>query len=94
MRSTEIIRTSRGLNGGYALGKPPADIKLSSLISALEGPDEPIECAEHKKFTEGCGHCVTREVFAEARKKTSSLLESLTLQDLLDLAEGKRKDIP
>ena len=94
MRSTEIIRTSRGLNGGYALGKPPADIKLSSLISALEGADEPIECAEHKKFTEGCGHCVTRFIFTETLKRTSSLLESLTLQDLLDLAEGKRKDIP
>ena len=93
LRSSEIIRTSRGPHGGYTLAIPPAEIKLSTLISMLEGPGEPVECAKHKKFTKGCGHCVTRAVFAEAQKRASALLESLTLQDLLDLAEGTKKDI-
>lgn len=93
LKGAETIKTFRGPFGGYALAMHPREIKLGKIISVLEGPDEPIECGKHKKFTKGCCLCVTRAVFGEVRKRSSSLMDSITLQDLVDLAEGTKKDL-
>jgi Rrf2 family cysteine metabolism transcriptional repressor len=93
LKGVGTIKTFRGPFGGYTLAIPPSEIKLSKIISVLEGPDEPIECGNHKKFTKGCCLCVTKAVFTEVRKRSSSLMGSITLQDLVDLAEGTKKDI-
>lgn len=89
-----LIRSLRGPRGGYILALPPKDIKLSEIITALEGVDTPPECTNHQKFSTGCGDCVMSAVWAKLRNSMSELLESITLQDLIDLAEEKRKDIP
>ena len=33
-----ILRSTRGVDGGYALERPPQDISLLEIIEALEGP--------------------------------------------------------
>ena len=89
-----LIRSLRGPRGGYFLAMPPEQIKLSDIITSLEGYDPALECSDHQKFSAGCGDCVMTAIWAKLHKTMSDLLDSITLQDLLDLAEGKRKDIP
>jgi Rrf2 family cysteine metabolism transcriptional repressor len=92
LKSEGTIKTFRGPFGGYALAMHPREITLGKIISVLEGPDDPIECDRHEKFSTGCYQCVTKAVFTEVKKRTSAVMDSITLQDLLELADGKKKD--
>ena len=89
-----LIRSLRGPRGGYLLALPPEQIKLSQIIKTLEGAEPDPECKHHQQFTNGCGDCVMTAIWDKLRNTMTDLLDSITLQDLLDLAEGKRKDIP
>lgn len=89
-----LIRSLRGPRGGYTLAMPPSQIKLSDIITTLEGFDPAPECSDHKKFSLSCGDCIMTAIWAKMHKTMSNLLESITLQDLVELAEGKRQDIP
>jgi len=93
LRSFEIIKTQRGPHGGCSLAKPPAQIKLSTIFSALELPEEPFGCPEHKTFTKACSYCVVHALFAKLINQRTRILDSITIQDMLDLYEGTKKDI-
>ena len=94
LRGSKIIKTFRGPNGGYILATPPRNIKLDEVISLLEGPDEPVNCNKHKQFTKECNSCAVGAIFTSILNKRDQLLASLTLQDLLDMAQGTKKDLP
>jgi len=54
-----IVESFRGVNGGYALARPPGEITMLDVIEAIEGPIKinrclisPEECS--KKFSSKC----------------------------------------
>ncbi|MFZ5645353.1 MAG: RrF2 family transcriptional regulator [Bacillota bacterium] len=54
-----VVESYRGINGGYALSRPPAEITMLDVIEAIEGPIKinrclisPEECS--KKFSARC----------------------------------------
>src|SRR6187455_3033675 len=38
LRHAELVTSRRGVEGGYALGKPASEISLADVIRAVEGP--------------------------------------------------------
>lgn len=44
---SDLVNSTRGARGGYRLGKAEADITLSSVIFAVEGPVQIVPCAGH-----------------------------------------------
>ena len=38
LKTAGLVRSVRGAGGGFVLARPPAEIKLSEVITALEGP--------------------------------------------------------
>ena len=42
-----ILESTRGVDGGYALRRPPSEISLLDVIEAVEGPIEPTKAAGH-----------------------------------------------
>jgi FeS assembly SUF system regulator len=42
-----LVVSHRGANGGYGLARPPAELSLAELVSALEGPVALTECGVH-----------------------------------------------
>ena len=91
LKTDGLIDSVRGRKGGYILAKHPSEIKLSVIFSALEGLVYSIDCTKHTKFTKGCGDCVTRHIWSKIQSARWDLLDSMTLQDLVDIAEGKKK---
>ena len=92
LKSGGFIRSFRGSKGGYILAREPNQIKLSEVFNALEGPIVTVECLEDPDFCGQAEDCVTREVWSEVQKAMQTVLESITLQDLVDRAEQKRND--
>lgn len=38
LKGAGLVRSKRGVGGGYVLAKAPSDIRLSDIISAVDGP--------------------------------------------------------
>ena len=87
-----IIRSTRGAGGGISLAKPPEQVKLSEVIQLLEGSIAPAECVNNPGVCSRSKLCVTRDIWGELKKAIDGVLESTTLQDLVE--RQKRKEQP
>jgi Rrf2 family protein len=90
LKSGGLVRSIRGSKGGYLLSRPPNQIKTSEVVSALEGPVVTVECLENESYCAQVADCVARQLWAQMQKAIDTVLESVTLQDLLDTTEGER----
>ena len=91
LKNARLTLSFMGPKGGVILAKPPEQITLAMIIEVLDGPSESAECPEHKSFTAGCPDCVVCKLFEKYTSTFSKLLNSITLQDLADLANGTKK---
>ena len=82
LRRAGLVKSLRGLHGGFTLGKPPQKIPISEIIRAVEGSVAPVRCVDEPKLCQQSGDCITRNIWAEIGRATDRVLESITLQDL------------
>ena len=92
LRNHKIVETARGVNGGYALCRPPAEVTVYDVISALEGPISIVDCVEKKAGCKRADECVTRMVWCELADAVRNVLQKITVQDLVD-KEKSKKDV-
>lgn len=91
LKSAGFVRSIRGSKGGYILAKAANQIKLGDVFNALEGQSAiPLECLENKNYCARAADCVARQVWAEVQQAIMNVLQSMTLQDLVDRAKDKR----
>ena len=89
-----IIRSTKGPKGGISLVKNPEEIKLSEVIRLLEGSLAPVECINNPDCCDRSEFCVTRDVWGELKMVMDGVLESTTLQDLVERHRRKNKPEP
>ncbi len=85
-----IILSTRGPRGGVSLAKPPEEIRLSKVIQLLEGSIAPVQCINNPEICARSKFCVTRDIWDELKRAMNGVLESTTLQDLVE--RQKRKE--
>ena len=86
LKRAGFLVSKRGVNGGYALAKPPAQITLGEILRTVDGPIEPIYCVGDPPRPE-CAQetdCVLRGVWGEVGRAVSAIVDRTTLQDLCD----------
>ena len=86
-----IVGSTRGARGGMQLVRPPMEVKLSEVIPLLEGSIDPVECLNNPECCSRYDLCVTRDVWAEMKKAMDGVLESTTLQDLVERQKKKEQ---
>jgi Rrf2 family protein len=84
LKHTGIVKSTRGADGGYALARPAADISIADVIRAVDGPmatvrGERVESVEY----EGSARAL-RDVWVAVRASLRRVLETTSLQDLVD----------
>ena len=84
LKAAGLLKSMRGSHGGFMLARPPAEIKLSEIINVLEGSLCLVECVDDPKACSRIDICVTRDIWQELKKSMDAILESITLQDLVD----------
>jgi Rrf2 family protein len=92
LKSAGLIRSIRGSKGGYVLAKPPNQIKLSDVFHCLEGTVSTVECVENKDYCRRATDCAARQVWAQVQDAIEGILQSMTLQDVVDKAKGRALD--
>lgn len=88
-----LITGTRGAHGGYFLAKPPEEIRLCDVITAVEGSLNPVACVDNPDICHRSKTCVTIEVWEEMGRKNLEILESHTLKDLVDRHYEKQKTV-
>ncbi len=86
-----IVLSIRGPRGGVSLAKPPEAIRLSGVIQLLEGSIAPVACVSDPKYCSRSDFCVTRDIWGELKKAMDGVLESTTLQDLVERHRKKEQ---
>ena len=84
-----IVMSSRGRNGGITLLKQPSQIKLSQIIQLLEGTITPVECVIYPELCPRVDQCGTYDIWCLIKKAIDDILETTTLQDLVDIERKK-----
>ncbi|MFC1864351.1 RrF2 family transcriptional regulator [Chloroflexota bacterium] len=87
-----LVRSTRGTKGGVSLAKSPQKIRLDEVIQLLEGSIAPAECVDNPTICPRSELCATRDIWGEMKKAMVGVLESTTLQDLVE--QQKRKGRP
>jgi Rrf2 family iron-sulfur cluster assembly transcriptional regulator len=80
VKGAGLVRSKRGVGGGYVLARRPEEITLADIVAAVEGPQLPL--AEHPDHCEG--HCVLQEVWVGVDDQTRTVLEQVTLAQLVE----------
>ncbi len=84
-----ILRSTKGPKGGISLNRKPSDIKLSEVIRLLEGSVAPADCVDNPDICERAVTCVTRDVWCELKDAMDNVLDSTTIQDMVNRQEEK-----
>lgn len=90
LKAAGFVKSIRGARGGYVLAKAPNQIKLSEVFTAFEGPVTTVECIEDETFCGRVSDCLTRQVWIEVQEAILTVLQSKTLQDLVENAKDRR----
>ncbi len=84
-----LVKSTRGSRGGLLLLRSPSEIRLSEIIQVLEGSIAPVDCVNDPKVCHRSGLCVTRDIWIEMKMAMSQILDSTTLQDLVERQRQK-----
>ncbi len=91
LKGAGLVRSKRGVGGGYVLARSPQDIKLSEILSAVDGPISVGDFGEpHQDGS--CNHegqCVLLTIWKAASEHMRRLLDGYTLQSVADAAQGR-----
>ena len=89
LKSAGLVRSVRGSGGGYALARHPAEIKLSEVIEALEGPLTLVDCVSDAAICDRSGRCAARDIWSTLSETITDVLAGITLADLLERQRAK-----
>jgi len=88
-----FVESRRGKVGGYFLARPPAKIRLGEVIRFIDGPIEPIACAD--KGYLGCSDvykCIFRKIWYRVSNATSEIVDNITFEDLAGQLKTANKE--
>ncbi|MFC2159657.1 RrF2 family transcriptional regulator [Actinomycetota bacterium] len=88
-----LIISTRGAHGGYFLAKLPEEIKLSEIITSVEGSLNPVECVDNPDICQRSDSCATHDIWKEMGKQNLDYLQDHTLKDLIDMHIQKQKTV-
>lgn len=86
-----LVISARGAQGGYKLAKAPEACTVGEILRVLEGDLAPVACAAAGQT--GCcpraDDCVTTEVWRRIGEAVNSVVDNITLADLVKWQEEK-----
>ncbi len=86
LRRANLVRSTRGAHGGYALARPADQISIRDVIEASETMTFDLHCVSHPVGEERCSsshNCSIRPVWMLLQRKIDDVLGGVRLADLL-----------
>lgn len=90
LKGAGLVKSKRGVGGGYVLARPAEEIRISEIVSAVDGPitlgdfGQPHQdgACDHE------GQCVLLAIWDQAGNHMRRYLEGYTLANIAAIARG------
>jgi Rrf2 family protein len=84
-----IVKAARGNKGGYQLTRPPEDVTMADVVSALEGPTCVVACLKAPETCAMYETCPTRDLWGTIQGAFDNIMQHTTLMDLVEKKRSK-----
>ena len=85
LKKNNLVQSARGPHGGYVLNKAPEEIKLISIIQAVDEKIKTVKCKKESK--RGCNgksvKCITHNLWDDLEAHINIFFEKNTLKDII-----------
>jgi Rrf2 family protein len=90
---TGVLRSNRGVNGGFGLQRSAADINLLDIVEGIEGPIQLTDCAPDPDHCALSHDCPASGVWLEVQRRMTELLRRTTLEAMLSAPRRNRRAV-
>ena len=85
LKDNKLVKSVRGVKGGYALDRPASEIKLSNIFHAVNEEIKTLNCKKESK--KGCNHksikCITHNLWDRLDNHINGFFENVKLEELV-----------
>ena len=85
LKDKKLVKSVRGVHGGYVLNLPASEIKISNIFFAVNEEIKTLNCKKDSK--KGCNNksikCITHNLWDELETHINSFFEEKSLEDLV-----------
>ena len=93
LKKNNLVKSSRGPSGGYSLTRSPEEIKLLSIIKAVDEKVKTLGCKKESK--KGCNgksiKCITHNLWDDLEMLINNFFEKNTLKDIIYRADKNQQ---
>lgn len=89
LRKAGLVKSERGAQGGYRLGKSAAKITVGEILRALEGPLDLVDCVSASGKCKRYDECVMKDVWRKVTESIRGTVDSITVEDLVNDYKAK-----
>jgi len=86
-----LVRSFKGIHGGYELARPAGSINLSSVVNATDGADFRDQCVLGLPECDNNNPCPLHEQWKQIRNGMIQMLDRTSLSDLAHVAQKRRR---
>lgn len=80
-----LLRSQRGMSGGYRLSREAKDISIYDIFNLTEGSLSPVACINcGENFCNRSDVCFTKEMWTNVDNLLNNYFKGISIQDLLD----------
>ena len=85
LKDNKLVKSVRGVKGGYALEKPASEIKLSNIFYAVNEEVKTLNCKKESK--RGCNNksvkCITHNLWDKLDSHINGFFENVKLEEIV-----------
>jgi Rrf2 family cysteine metabolism transcriptional repressor len=96
LKRVDLVKSRRGTEGGYTLGRPPGQISVADVIRAVSGPLVQLSCLDSGNFADDCGKqnmCQFKPIWAEVDRAISGVLNNVTFEELVRRERSSQRQL-
>ena len=102
LKKAGLVESTRGAHGGYRLARATEDIRMDTVVLALEGAVAPMSCFVDDISDSGkvlCSHhddgelCATKLLWMRVQGGVLEALQRTTLQELVNFSQRERETL-
>jgi len=79
----DVVKSHRGVKGGFSLGRGPSEINLREVVEICEGGIALNHCLRNVDRCQRAGDCKMSQVWTDVQNAMTTALDKTTLADLI-----------
>ncbi|RDU24282.1 RrF2 family transcriptional regulator [Anaerosacchariphilus polymeriproducens] len=93
LKKADLVKSVRGVNGGYILAKPIEEISVGEILRALEGDLTPVDCPGIKSESqcESAKYCVSKTVWKKINDSINETVNQINFGELVKESKEMQK---